>query len=186
MNKPVRDLLIAQIKVGLGLGAAAKVVWSQRPAMGQPAAKAPERPYATIQIVTSTLVHLSGTMPPVGAAPVPEDDLKTYLEIREAQVTVAVFTALDHDALDALDRLQRHLITTGSRSALRAQKIVSAGTAGASRDVSTFRDAAWEGRAELDLVIRWTVEWTADDGVIEAARFELDLDGSPVIVDVTP
>lgn len=184
MNKTLRDVLIGQIAAGLALGAGAEVVWAQRPALGQPAAKAPARPYATVQIVAERQVHQSGFMPRVGDTPSPADDLKQYLTIYEGEITVSALTNLDHDAVEAVARLQRYLKTWAAGVALRAQKIVFTGPLGASRDASTFGDVAWEGRAEVDLGFRWVVEWTADEGVIEAASFELDLDGFPVEVDV--
>lgn len=186
MNKARRDLLLGTIKTGLALGAGAVVTWAKRPASGQPAAKAPPRPYGTVEIVTTTQTHQSGVMPRVGSAPSAADDLKHYATYYTAQVTVAALTDLDHDAVEAVERLQRYLDTTAAAVALRALGMVYAGPSGAARDVSSFGDAAWEGRAEVDLGFRWVVEWTADEGVIEAASFDLDLDGTLIQVDVEP
>lgn len=184
MNKPMRDVMIGQIAAGLALGAGAKVVWAQRPALGQPAAKAPPRPYATVLIVSETQTHQSGFMPRVGDVPSAADDLKQYLTLYTGEVQVSVFTNLDHNAVEAVARLQRYLKSWTARVALAAQKIVFTGPLGAARDASSFWDTAWEGRADVDLGFRWVVEWTADEGVIEAASIELDLDGYTVIVDV--
>ena len=186
MNKARRDLLLGTISTGLALGAGAVVAWAKRPALGQPAAKAPQRPYATVELVSSTQTHQSGVLPRVGASPSAADDLKRYATYYAAQVTVAALTDLDHDALEAVERLQRFLDTLAGSVALRALGIVYAGPLGAARDVSTFGDTAWEGRAEVDLGFRWVVEWTADEGVIEAASFDLDLDGTPIEINVTP
>lgn len=183
MNKSSRDTLIAEIRAGLALPAGAAVIWSQRPALDNPAAKQPARPYATLEIVTSRQISATATMPrSVGA---PADDLKIYTEVRQGEVAIAVFMDLDHDALEALERLQRRLKTAASRSALRAAELVITGPIGGPRDASTFGNAAWEGRAELDLGWRQAVEYTVDEGVIEAASFEGELDGSiPILVTV--
>jgi hypothetical protein len=184
VNKTLRDVLIGQITAGLQLGAGSRVVWAQRPALGQPAAKAPARPYATVLIVSERQIHQSAFMPRVGDTPSAADDLKQYLTIYDAEIQVSVLTDLDHDAVEAVARLQRYLKTWAARVALKAQKIAYTGPLGAARDASSFGDAAWEGRADVDLGLRWTVEWSVDEGVIEAASFELDLEGFPVEVDV--